>query len=93
MYGLKNSDNVIVDVASSEPIVSEEGILFNNCLYPPILELEIVEDVPDYVVPQRFTVNGSIFTPIMENMSEYENLLITTAQDELMLELINGGLI
>lgn len=76
MYGLKDKDNVIVDVSHVSPNVSAEGILFNNCLYPQVGEFTIVDTVPDYVKPRRFKTVGTGFIPMLEQMNEYENLLI-----------------
>jgi hypothetical protein len=77
MYGLKDNEGKIVDVSQIQPNISEEGILFNNCLYPQLDQLSVIEDVPIHVKPGKFKVTGTTFTPILEALDEYETALVT----------------
>jgi len=105
MFALKDKDNLIVDVSSTQPTVSVEGILFNSCFYQTSFELAVVENVPDYVKPQRFKVeiDGVTFTPLLDNLDPYEITLVNasrdakvvemqTTQSQVVLALVMGGL-
>ena len=105
MFALKDKNGLVVDVAEVTPTISTEGILFNNCMYQESFGLSVVNNVPDYVKPQRFTVDatGLIFTPLMVNLDPYEVTLINAARDakvtamettqsQVVLALVMGGL-
>lgn len=83
MYGLKDVDGVIVDVSDTTPSISADGILFNNCLYPQVAVLSVVENIPNYVKPRRFKLEGIGVLPLMVEMNEYENLLIEEGRKEI----------
>lgn len=93
MYGLKDKDNNIVDVTSVTPTVSAEGVLFNDCFYHSALELGVVENIPEYVKPQRFKMEGLSFIPLIIPLTVHEIALIAKAIDDYTIELIEGGIL
>jgi len=88
MYALKDTNNLIIDVSAAQPVATEIGVIFNDCLYNHDFGLTVVQDVPDYVKPQRFTtVDNVTFEPKFDDLSPYEVALTDVAQDQLLIEL------
>jgi len=92
MFGLIDKDSLIVDVSDIQPTVSVGGTLFNNCFYQASFDLKVVENVPDFVKPQRFKVeaDGVTFTALLVDLDPYEITLINASRDAEVVALKNN---
>lgn len=69
----------------------ENGKLINDCIYPMGEVIEI--EAPDHVVPIKYSYNEPKGFYINEEWKNSKESIAQSAKDDLLLELIEGGLI
>jgi hypothetical protein len=90
-YILVSKEGVVIESLDTFEI-KPNGMLVNEIIYPPVLELDLVEfDAPDYVRNCKFKFENSEINPIEERMNDYEKVLRGKAKEDLALDIANDG--